>query len=346
VPCRQTRLALKVMQTRWPALASAAGSGWSKVSRATTSAFACRTTAAMSTGGAGVAAAITRAQGISLAAMRFGALVAALTLAAAGPACAAPSLLHVGDSLAVGSDPPLRQLLPGWSITTDALKSRPTGAGVAIIDRQASLPAALVVELGTNDSPDQPAQFASYVRHVLALAGPNRCVVWVNIHRPPYDGVSYAGFNRALDQIAASSANLAVVDWNGMVDSGQAQVAGDGVHATPDGYRARAAAIAQALQGCNSARGSSGGSHTIKPAPHRHAPATRKAKPSPKPAAPKLKPIKVYTPSARTATTAATRPAAARDTSASWPRILAGALAGLALATAGYAFARRRRRAS
>ena len=95
-------------------------------------------------------------------------------------------------------------------------------------------------------------------------------MVWVNIHRPPYNGVSWAGFNRALDQISASAPNLAVVDWNGMVNSGQAQVAPDGVHPTPDGYRARAAAIAQALQGCStqraSAGGAAGGSHTIKPA--------------------------------------------------------------------------------
>src|SRR5436189_6295955 len=104
---------------------------------------------------------------------RFAAVIAATCLAAAAPAAAAPSLLHGCDSLAQGSDPPLRQLLPGWSITTDALTSRPTAAGVAIIDRQSSLPDSLVVELGTNDSPDQPAQFAGYVRHVLEVAGPN-----------------------------------------------------------------------------------------------------------------------------------------------------------------------------
>jgi LPXTG-motif cell wall-anchored protein len=278
--------------------------------------------------------------------MRFGVIVAALTLVAAGPAAAAPSLLHVGDSLAQGSDPPLRQLLPGWSITTDALKSRPTSAGVAIIERQPSLPQALVVELGTNDSPDQSAQFAAAVRHVLALAGPNRCVVWVNIHRPPYNGISYAGFNRALDQIAATAPNLAVVDWNGMVNSGQAQVAGDGVHSTPDGYRARAAAIAQALGGCNSGHSSGSGSHTITPAPHSHASIRPHRKPRPKPAAPASNPIKVYTPT--TKTTVAAPAASTHDpgsgSSTSWP--LVGVGAALLLAAVGYLIARRRRRPS
>jgi hypothetical protein len=238
---------------------------------------------------------------------RLAAVIAATCLVAAAPAGAAQSLLHVGDSLAVGSDPPLRQLLPGWSVTTDALKSRPTSVGVAIIDRQPSLPGSLVVELGTNDSPDQTARFAGYVRHVLQLAGPNRCVVWVNIHRPPYNGVSYAGFNRALDQIAASSSNLAVVDWNGMVNSGQAQVGADGVHSTPDGYRARAAAIAQALAGCSSQQSASG-SHTITPAKRRQRAAAPKARATPKPApAVNPQPIKVYTPQTAAATTPATQ---------------------------------------
>ena len=267
--------------------------------------------------------------------------MAATCLAAAPPAAAAPSLLHVGDSLAVGSDPPLRQLLPGWSVTTDALKNRPTAAGVAIIDSRPSLPGALVVELGTNDSPDQSAQFAGSVRHVLQVAGPNRCVVWVNIHRPPYNGVSYAGFNRALDQIAATSSNLAVVDWNGMVKSGQATVAGDGVHATPEGYQSRAEAIAQALQGCSSQRSPSG-SHTITPAKKAHRPsATPTPKAAPKPAE-KSKPIKVYTPQPGTSKPEIRRTASHGGGSSIWP-FLVGALAVLALGAGGYALARRRR---
>ena len=276
---------------------------------------------------------------------RIAAVIAATLLAAAQPAAAAPALLHVGDSLAVGSDPPLRQLLPGWSITTDALKNRPTSVGVAIIDRQPSLADSLVVELGTNDSPDQVGRFAGYVRHVVQVAGPSRCVVWVNIHRPPYNGVSYAGFNRALDQIAATSRNLAVVDWNGMVGSGRAQVGGDGVHATPAGYQARATAIVQALEGCSSQRSSSG-SHTVAPAKKSRKPATPtpKAQPKPRPAT-KPKAIKVYTPEPKLGTST---PEIVRSTSgdgggtSAWP-FIAGALAAIALGAGGYVLVRRRR---
>jgi hypothetical protein len=179
-------------------------------------------------------------------------------------------------------------------------------------------------------------------------------VVWVNIHRPPYNGVSYAGFNRALDQAAASSGNLAVVDWNGMVGSGRATVAGDEVHATPDGYRARAAAIAQALSGCSSRKvggGASGGSHTLA-APQaktktkmRHTPAGKRARKHRRD--PKPKPIEVYTPKPVAAQPgSAAKPAAARpapDGTSTATYFLVGFALAAVLGAGGYALHRRLR---
>jgi hypothetical protein len=78
-------------------------------------------------------------------------------------------------------------------------------------------------------------------------------VVWPNIVRPPYNGVSYAGLNRALDRLAASNPNLLVVDWVGMVETNRGWLALDGVHATPSGSAARGEAIAQAVQACTGA---------------------------------------------------------------------------------------------
>jgi hypothetical protein len=280
---------------------------------------------------------------------RLALVLVASCLTATAPPAAARSVLHVGDSLAVGSDPPLRALLPGWSFKTDALKSRPSWVGVAIIDRQPSLPSALVVELGTNDSPDASGAFAARVRHVVALAGPKRCVVWVNIHRPPYNGVSYAAFNRVLAQQAAASPNLAVVDWDKLVTSGQAPVAGDGVHATPAGYRVRAAAIAQALSGCSSVAPSVGGSHTLSgtktPRKHRAKVKPRaRRKPKPKPAA---NGIKVYVPELGVATPdIRPNPAAAKSAdggTSTWTYVGIGALLAL-LAAAATRFGRRRPR--
>ena len=206
------------------------------------------------------------------------------------------------------------------------LKNRTTAVGVAIIDRRPSLPGSLVVELGTNDSPDQSARFAGYVRHVLQLAGPNRCVVWVNIHRPPYNGISYAGFNRALDQIAASSSNLAVVDWNGMVNSGRRRSPATACTPTPAGYQARAAAIAQALDGLLVTAVGERLAHDRagQEAPSRRA-RSHAPKPKPRPAA-KPKAIKVYTPQTAAATTPPTQaaPQASDGGTSPWLYVLLG----------------------
>ncbi len=94
--------------------------------------------------------------------------------------------------------------------------------------------------------------FAGYVQAVLDAAGPTGCVVWPNIVRPPYNGVSYSGYNRALARLYAASPNLVVVDWAGIVAADPSLLAADGVHATPSGYAARGRAIAQAVQGCGS----------------------------------------------------------------------------------------------
>ncbi len=110
-----------------------------------------------------------------------------------------------------------------------------------------------------------------------------------------------------------------------MVNSGPAQVAADGVHSTPDGYRARAEAIGQALTGCSSQQSASG-SHTITPAGKRRRAAPKpRARPKPAPAA-TPKAIKVYTPQTAAATTPPTQaasPSSDGGTSA-WLYVLLG----------------------
>jgi hypothetical protein len=164
----------------------------------------------------------------------------------------------VGDSLAVGAREPLEAALPGWRVETSAETGRHTSEGVAEITGAGSLPDVVVVSLGTNDDPSAADTFAGYVQTVLGAVGPGGCVVWPNIVRPPYNGVSYDGYNRALARLSAANPNLLVVDWVGMVGSNPAWLASDGVHATPTGYQARGQAIAQAVQGCTGAGGGLG----------------------------------------------------------------------------------------
>jgi hypothetical protein len=168
---------------------------------------------------------------------------------ARGAAATRGRALVVGDSLAEGSEAPLARLLPDWRIETSAYTGRHTDDGVAEILRS-KLPPVLVVSLGTNDDPSAVSSFEASVESVLSAAGPSRCVIWANIVRPPYGGVSYAGYNRVLTRLASAQPNLTLVDWAGIVRSDPGMLASDGVHASPSGYEARAQAIAQAIQAC------------------------------------------------------------------------------------------------
>jgi hypothetical protein len=161
------------------------------------------------------------------------------------------SLLVEGDSLGIGSRPYLAGALPGWRLEHSVLKGRTTAQGVAILRAwSGTLPRVIVMSLGTNDDPRATAAFRAAIRETLAIAGPRRCVVWVNIVRPPFGGVSYAGLNEVLSREAERSTKLIVVDWAGVVRGHPEWLAPDHVHLTPAGYEARAGEIAQAVQGC------------------------------------------------------------------------------------------------
>jgi hypothetical protein len=170
--------------------------------------------------------------------------------AAPGAAAASGRALVVGDSLAEGTEAPLARLLPDWRIETSAYTGRHADDGVSEILGTSKLPPVLVVSLGTNDDPSAVSSFEASVEAVLQAAGQGRCVIWANVVRPPYNGVSYAGYNRVLARVATVHPNLTVLDWAAIVRSNPGLLASDGVHATPSGYQARAEVTAQAMQTC------------------------------------------------------------------------------------------------
>ena len=182
-------------------------------------------------------------------------LLACLVLLAAPAAGSEPvdrrSAFVLGDSLALGTFPHLPALLPEWSLTRHALVGYRTAAGAqrlrSLGDR---LPPNVLLSLGTNDDPRRLEEFRRDVRSILATAGRRRCVVWANIARPPVAGVSYDRFNRVLAREALLHRQLRIVDWWAMTRSHPEWLRRDRVHATPAGYRARAAASVRALGGC------------------------------------------------------------------------------------------------
>lgn len=147
----------------------------------------------------------------------------------------------VGDSLTVGAAPHIRSSLRGQvaSVSVDAAISRFTPTGVRLLgSRPAKRADVWVVALGTNDSPDA-GRMRTAVRDVLRRAH-GRKVVWVNIVRPG----GYERVNRALADLDRRCANLTVLDWWGAIRRHRSWLAGDGVHLTAAGYRARGRMIA------------------------------------------------------------------------------------------------------
>jgi lysophospholipase L1-like esterase len=166
-------------------------------------------------------------------------------------ALVALSLLVNGDSLAEGTRPYIPAELPGWEVRQSTKVSRHASDGDDVMRRYGrSLPRVIHVSLGTNDDPGQTAAFRDSIADVMDVAGGRRCVVWANIVRPPYGGVSYRGYNRVLAQEDERRDNLRVLNWVRMVRRHPAWLADDGVHVSAAGYRARAKAVARAVRRC------------------------------------------------------------------------------------------------
>jgi lysophospholipase L1-like esterase len=177
--------------------------------------------------------------------------VAVAVLAAAPASAAERSLLVVGDSLAEGTKPYIPKELPGWRIRQSAKVSRHASEGDDVMRRYGdSLPRVIHASLGTNDDPRDVDGFRSAIRAVMKVAGGDRCVVWANIVRPPYAGVSYREYNRVLAGEDARRDNLLVLNWKRMVHRHPEWLADDGVHVSAEGYAARAHATARLVRRC------------------------------------------------------------------------------------------------
>jgi lysophospholipase L1-like esterase len=163
-------------------------------------------------------------------------------------------VLVVGDSMAVGTQPFLPEVLADRTIVFDVRNGITTPQGMRLLrmSLRTVTPKTAVFQLGTNDGGD-PQRFADRVRRTLALLPRDTCAVWSTIIRPRRKG-DYRGINRVLHKLKRREPRLVVVDWEHAV-SGGAVVLPDGLHADPDGYRYYSAMIADAVQvGC-AARG-------------------------------------------------------------------------------------------
>ncbi len=182
------------------------------------------------------------------------AALTALMLAVIAPADASAlskRLLVNGDSLAVGTAPYIPGMLARWNVQQTTAISRHAPEGPPILRGYGrSLPRVIVMSLGTNDDPRSTDAFRQAVRDTLSIAGSKRCVVWVNIVRPPVAGTSYAGYNRVLSDESRPRDNLRVVNWAKLARAHPEWFGADGVHPNATGYQTRAAVIARSVKRC------------------------------------------------------------------------------------------------
>ena len=181
-------------------------------------------------------------------------LVASVVLVGVGlwlrsnqPTQEAGSVVLVGDSLNVGIEPYLPQVLHGWRVRSDDLVGRSTADGLSVLARMREQPGPLVISLGTNDDPAATGAFAADVERALALAGPGRCVIWATLWR---DGAPEDGLNGVLEAAARQHTNLRLLSWASMLAGHPEWRAPDGTHGSPDGYAARADEAARLVRSC------------------------------------------------------------------------------------------------
>jgi hypothetical protein len=166
-----------------------------------------------------------------------------------------PLLAVIGDSLAVGTEAPLRAALPGWRVTSDGRVSRPLAEGMELL-AQTPLPdepLALAFSLFTNDDPWNVDALEAAVRESVARLPAGSCAIWATIVRPKVAEVSSAAAHRRLRELALDpllAPSLRIADWAAAVRGHRRWISRDRVHATAAGYAERARLYADAAGTC------------------------------------------------------------------------------------------------
>ena len=111
--------------------------------------------------------------------------VSASYIAASASATTA-SVYIQGDSLTVPITGLLAKLMPRDLLTISAKIGRPLSVGLAQLTARSKLRALdqiIVMEMGSNDDPALTSLFGRRIDQTMALVGPDRCAVWVNLYQ-------------------------------------------------------------------------------------------------------------------------------------------------------------------
>lgn len=160
----------------------------------------------------------------------------------------------IGDSITVGSEAKIRELLPKADIRAQESKQFYTGTsenpgGVAILKElidNNSLRDVLVYALGTNSSGVTESQ----AKEIVDLAGSSRKVVFVTNYTTLND---YLGNNNTFTKVKNEESNVLIADWKAAIESDALKYLGDdGIHPNDEGRGLFASIIANAINGVES----------------------------------------------------------------------------------------------
>ena len=169
----------------------------------------------------------------------------ALSALIAVPAQAAPKIdaIAIGDSVMLGAKYELQRR--GFNVV-DAAVSRQAATGPGLLRKRGDkLPRNVVVHLGSNGSYTR-----AMCRELVRTAGPQRRVFLVTIKVPR----SYERANNKMLRKCASGYSpdqVRVVDWNWAATRNPEWLYADGIHLRPEGARAFARIMRNAINSAN-----------------------------------------------------------------------------------------------
>jgi hypothetical protein len=161
----------------------------------------------------------------------------------------APTLLFIGDSLAVGTAPLLPDLLPDWNIEVDAQGARVTGTSMQIFRSHEDPIDVVAFSAFTADPPQALDVLESSVRESVERVYA-KCAVWATLYADPVSGENFDAANALLYKLADEyPGKLLIVPWAETVKQ-RPELLSDGVHGTAEGFKVRAQLYADAARRC------------------------------------------------------------------------------------------------
>jgi hypothetical protein len=137
-----------------------------------------------------------------------------------------PVLWMIGDSILDGGRDDVETALADWSLTLDAEVGRSSSSAVALAQAAVEQdPAAVVIELGTNDA--SVPVFRAHLVETLDILQAVPLVIWQTA-RGPEEDATIPEVNAAIREVAATYPNVAIADWAAFVPDEGVQT--DGIH--------------------------------------------------------------------------------------------------------------------